>query len=311
MRTVYFDPSLLTSTFCPRAMFYRQVENTQTKFDSIAAIYGNAGHRFLRKLYEGEGFNPALAYASEYYQENTEGKILDAKEFRTCQHLQLVCLNYYQNHLSKYLHQMPIKIGEGDKKILGTELNFALPYKVTDDLQVILCGTIDKVVKKADRQLEIIDYKFTATWDSRMYLQKAAHIPQLRFYSMMLKKFLGLSYYPSSRLEGIFLSRLQKKDPKLEKICYVEQSDSSIYLEEDMKIFEEMLHRTMAKWIGYLDHQDVGNRQSWPMDWMQCSGYWGDCSYMDLCNADRDQGLYELLKTKFEEGPYEPLKFQN
>lgn len=291
-------------------MFYLQIEHLQSWSESISSIYGNAGHRFTRHLYELE-MKPqeAIAQAVDYYQEKTQGMVIPPKEFRTAEHLQLVCLNYVTNYFPKLFHTFPIKVEKDGKKIVGTELEFSIPYAVNDNYEIVLCGTLDKAYKGPDGRIVIRDYKFTSQWDSKAYLHKAAHMASLRFYSMMLKKFLDLPYYPPAELEGIFLSRLKKQNPKLEDVCRVEASERVEFYDDDMDIFKEHLDRTMARWVGHLDQGE--DKESWPMDWFQCSGKWGDCTYMDLCRVGKDEGLYAILKEGFVSDHYNPLKFQN
>ena len=131
---------------------------------------------------------------------------------------------------------------------------------------VILCGTIDKVFKDADGKLCICDYKFTTTWDTETYLEHARHLPALRFYSMMLRDFLELDYYPPVYLEGIFLKRLSKSKPDINKIAEFKVSSRYEFFEEEMTIFKNMLDETMKKWIGYLNQADYKDRSTWPLD---------------------------------------------
>jgi len=311
MKTIYFDNSLLTTTFCSRKMFYTQIAELQTWEDKISSIYGNAGHRFLRALYEMETPpNDCIGVASEYYLEKIEGLILPPREIRTLEHLQAVCLNYIQETFPKMFHTFPLKtVNTEGEPVVGTEVEFSLPYKVSGEYEIVLCGTIDKIYLDSEGKIRIRDYKFTSSWDKRGYLTKAAHLSSLRFYSMMLKDFLGLNYYPAAELEVIFLSRIKKSNPRLTDVSEVQISPLVEFYEDDMKIFRSQLETTMSRWTTSLSKGT--DKEHWPMDWFQCSGYWGDCPYGDLCKADRDPGLFEVLKEQYTNKGYKPLEFQN
>jgi hypothetical protein len=298
------DASSLKESSCSRRFYLNVIEGYRTRVNSNDIEFGSAVHEFI-KIMRTSGGNYALAIkaAQERYAVPMEFK--DRKQYMTPTYLTRVCMDFWQNWVEKDDFETIIKDGEP-----LVELKFSYPYYADDQVEVLLCGTIDDICKHKHGTYALRDYKTTSVYDKTGYLAGYALSPQLMFYKMIID-YYGRSY-PDSLfgelsqkniacfIDGIFLAGAAKP-------ADFARSEIFVFKPEQMTEFEKLVNTAVMKLVADVKANLLPTREG--MLNGACQTVYGKCKYFTACLQGDETGMQHMLNRHFIKAEYNPLKF--
>lgn len=314
--TIMLDPSAIKESACILRLYRMVVLGLTHGVNSSDIEFGSAFHsyrkRYVELQFEGNYTdNPDLlhflamkeAYA---YWNGTKMFVKKDKDYLNKTYLEQTCEGY-QSHYAKHGTEYEIATIAG-KPLL--ELRLSYPYYVAPegDIEVILCGTVDKVVRHRKFGFyAIADYKTTAVWNKQKFFEGYRMSTQMVAYKYILKKMGEL--YPNSELskmtefnmpaviDGIFHGK--------SKPAEFEMSEPLWYSEDMMEEFEFGLQRI----VGRLVEAIRDNRKLFREGMLNagCEKIYGACNYFNACSAPNKEEEMLIINNKFVRRPYSPL----
>ncbi len=187
------------------------------------------------------------------------------------------------------------------------ELQFAYPYRVEDDIEVLIVGTMDEVCHHALSDTYVIkDYKTTSTWSRNEYLESYALSSQLMFYKFALESYGKL--FPDSIIgkvcerpvgcviDGIFLGASKPPAYERSRVFY--------YPPDQMEESQALLSETIDKLIDLVRNPKKARREG--MMNGCCEKVYGKCQYFGVCCETREDSREFRLNEDFIRVPYDP-----
>lgn len=304
--TIHIDASSLRLSSCILAFYRTVIEGYRSPINSADIEFGSSFHLF-RKTYEENGKEEltAIAAATKYLK-SIPKYYKPKKEFLDGVYLMDVCEQY--NRFYQFDTYQTVINPATNKPLV--EVQFAYPYLLADDLEVVLCGTIDRIVYNTVGDFyAIADYKTTSVWNKDDYLSSYVLSSQLMFYNYALRKYAKL--FPSSVIakvcakplgafiDGIFLG--SGKDPGFQR--------SEVFYFDDGKMadFEKGLGKAVARIVEVVRDRGVLYREG--MMNGSCEKVWGKCGFFGACSESRDDSRDMILKENFSRRVYNPLMF--
>jgi hypothetical protein len=267
-------------------------------------LYGSSVHKFAETYVQTRDMVQAMCAAHNTYRSKPaeEGK----KDWLTINHLTQTCakmrdwidqdnVEYYKNPVDG----VPL-----------CEVKFPIPYKVYPHCEIILCGTIDKIVKFKRGASAIGDYKTTSTYLVDNYFTQYRLDPQMMLYRYALEWYAKhtddniLATIGGNRLgafiDGIFLSKTKDTDIKRSAIMFY--SDSEM---EDFAVLLDEACDKIAKWCA------PGAREPRKQGMFNgaCTHLYGQCKFFGVCSAPDKIAEEAVIKNYFTSKPYDPLSF--
>lgn len=266
-----------------------------------AIEYGIAFHQFLADRFSGKEQSQAIFSAGNYLR--SIGFDFSEKEFRTPEHLIQACLDYEDEYRFD-----TFKIARNRKTNEAlVEQKFAIEleeFAQTLSFHVILIGTID-AIGFANNELVIMDHKTTSVWDKDTYLESYRASPQLKFYTLVLRKYaqkfpetFGEFTNIGSQINGIFLTKAGAK---------FKRSEIFNYSDEILNEFELMLKQTITELI--LLSIKTGIPAPYGMIRNLCNSAYGTCPFFSACTAPGETSMMDMLEAGFRSEVYDPRKF--
>lgn len=293
----YLRASSLKHSDCDLRFYLTAAKGYQTKGTNADIEFGSAFH-LCAKITEETGGNigKGVQAAVKYFRDTPMAK---TKKYLTTDYLGLVCTSWYND---MYLTDTMRTLKHGEVPI--TEVKFALPFLETDWCHIMLSGTIDSIC--VHRQSDLIcvrDYKTTAAWNIQEKLGEYELDGQMYFYTMVLRKFIEMSYETSvfhkykgkdigTFIDGIFLRAENKVEFK--------RSEVFIFKKERLEAFEVQVMSAaerLAKAIVF----DTAPRTG------ILNGTCRRCDYSDVCKAPDEIAAEYVLKNNFKIKEYNPL----
>jgi len=320
--TIWLDPSAIKESGCILRLYnmlvngYTQgVHANDLEFGSAFHAYRNA---YTNALHDSEA-NAIFTTNSElisfaqvkgvqaglHYWDNTKMYVKWNKKFLTREYLEMTCNKYEQHYRTNGDEYEVVSIGE--KPLV--ELRIPYPYYVTPegDIEFILCGTIDKLIKhKSLGYYAISDYKTTAMWKIDDYFNSYRLSCQMIAYKLMLRKYAEL--YPNSLVAEISKSNLgcvidgiftATAGPKFERSAPI------YYSEGQMREFEDGLKRIIDRLCQAIRDPSIVYREG--MLNGSCEKVYGPCQYFEACCANSDDEREVIMDNKFTKRQYNPL----
>ncbi len=304
---VHLDASALKLSGCRLAMYRTMVQGYRSAVNNSAIEFGTAFHLF-RKEYEENGgdYTSALSSAVKYFK-RVPMSIGKNKAWLDDKYLMTTCEEYlsaYPPGLDEY-HTLQAADG---KPIV--EVQFAYPYRKYDDLEILLCGTIDAIVYNPTAgYFAVKDYKTTSVWNRSEYLASYALSSQLMFYTYALNKYARL--FPASVIakacerpigafiDGVFLA--SGKSPVFER------SVPFFYSDAQMAEFEKGLEKIVGEIVQWVRNPSELYREG--MMNGSCEKVWGPCMYQKVCMENLEDMRQVMLDESFAKRVYNPLMF--
>jgi hypothetical protein len=300
------DASALKESGCVRRFYWSVVKGYRAPLQTNDVEFGSAFHEFVKVMRFNPGrYDLAVAAATKRYSVPMD--IKPEKSYMTVNYLLNVCLLWYENYDKQ---DSFVTVVEPVSKRPMVEAKFSVPYLITPELEVNLCGTIDDVCKHKHGTYALRDYKTTSVWKKEQYLSGYALSPQLMFYRMILKKYADL--YPDSIfaeinkvglccfIDGVFLAGA-KAPPTFAR------SEMFNFPAAQMEEFECLVSKKIDELVYYVLNNKVPQRTG--MLNGSCQTVYGDCKFFAPCRQIDDISTQHLLNRYFIQKPYNPLKF--
>jgi hypothetical protein len=280
-------------------------------------IFGSAVHKFIEHYHKlgPDRWAEALALAQNYFQQ--EPKIIrPRKDYLNDEFLTRACMSYLKA-LEKNIKLKELKLLYSPKdKTPLVEQKFALPLYDEDDIEILLCGTMDGIYQLG--QCAIIgDIKTTAASDIQGYLRGYELSTQFLTYLWALKYlrknnpdgFFGQKIFENIGccVIGVFLAGASK-DPE------VIRSDTFFFSSQIFTEFDSLLESFVTKIVGYFRSdmdKSIGRPPKEGLLNNSCQAAWGEgCPFFGACKAPGEEGFWGVLDAHYTKIEYNPLKFR-
>lgn len=298
------DASALKESSCARRFYWNVVSGYRTRLNSNDIEFGSAFHEFVKTMRENPGnYAMAIKAAQERYAVPMEFK--EKKQYMNATYLTRVCMDFWQNWVEQDMFETVVKDG---KPLV--ELKFSYPYYADDDVEVLLCGTIDDICKHRHGTYALRDYKTTSVYDKAAYLSAYMLSPQLMFYKMIVD-YYGRTYPESifgelsqkniaCMIDGIFLAGAAKPPA-------FERSEVFVFHRAQMEEFEQLVKQRVLALVAHVKANVLPMREG--MINGACQTVYGKCKYFNACIQNDDIARTHILNRHFIQQEYNPLKF--
>ena len=320
--TIWLDPSATKESGCILRLYNMLVGGYTQGIHANDLEFGSAFHAY-RNIYVNTLYDPAAketfkstselttiaqikgVAAGLHYWDNTKMYVKWNKKFLDRDYLETTC-NEYERHYRVNGDEYEIVSLNGKPLV---ELRIPYPYYVTPegDIEFILCGTIDKLIKhRSLGYYAISDYKTTAMWKIADYFESYKLSCQMIAYKLMLRKYAEL--YPDSLIaeisksnlgcviDGIFTSSSGAK---------FERSAPIYYSEGQMEEFEFGLKLLIHKLVDVIRYPKHLFREG--MLNGSCEKVYGPCQFAEACSASSESERQVIMDNKFTKRVYNPL----
>jgi hypothetical protein len=306
MKTIiHIDASSLKQSGCILHFYRTVIEGYRSPVNSASIEFGTAFHLYRSTYVETGDQLVAITAASNYFKKTpmiyhrknqylNGGYLID-----TCE--------AYEKAYAFDVYQ-PVKDPATGKPMV--EVKFAYPYANYEDIEVVICGTIDNIVHNTVGDFYVIkDYKTHSGWEINGYLDGYALSSQLMFYNHALKSYAR--HFPSSIIakicerplggiiDGIFLAA--------NKTAVFERS-TVFYFEDKMAQFEKGLAKAVASIVEAVRRPKESLYREGMMNG-SCEKVWGKCPFFSVCSESREENQQLMLEQNFVVRKYNPLMF--
>tara|TARA_Y100000034_G_scaffold136949_2_gene217513 strand:+ start:96 stop:1034 length:939 start_codon:yes stop_codon:yes gene_type:complete len=292
---VKIDASLIKESSCERRLWYMLCRGLRKRNSNHKMEYGTAVHKALESFYSDGEKEKAVNTAIDHYADI----LVPDKDFRDLAHLVNLLNQYFQQDTGLEVRKDPDPL---------LEMRFAYPYKQTEDLDILFCGTLDFVGTYFGRPV-IVDHKSTAAYSPAAYFASYKVSPQLMFYNLIWNK-LFPEEAVGCMINGLFLGRSNKN--KFERSEIYEFSRDR--LEKFKAYIDDMVNRLIVrlrtlksrdKWAEDLEAEEV-----FLSNFSCCETRFGLCAFAPLCTANSANDRESIVNMDYINKIYDPLQFQ-
>lgn len=304
--------ALTHSLGCPRAMYYELNGYTSLHGRQTPELtFGSAVHIFVEEFLNTKDSLRAIARAK---------KLLDDTELTYSsknQHLRAPKLMEACASVEEFLTDNanfdilgtvdPIS---GQEKVL-CELKLAEPIIQDDEDAIMLCGTIDLLVKyRNNGPFCIVDWKTTQSYDIDKYLSSYKLSTQMLMYRWFIRrlaqKFGSDSVY--AKMGNNICNRIFAVSTSVANMGVVTPSDLFTFNESIIDTFDRLLLGKAAVLWAAMKSGELPSPDGLATG--ACTGKFQPCLYTPLCGAPSDDVRDAILKQRFRVVPYDPLTFR-
>jgi hypothetical protein len=306
-KIILLDASALKVSSCDFRFARILLDGWRTPVNYNDVEFGSAFHACAKETTLTSSIDDGK-FAALHYFTKVKKVIKAKKEYLNAPFLEKVCEGWYRQMFVGDTWQ-PILNRKG-KPIV--EFRFHIPFYVSEHYEVLLVGTIDKIVRHQSAPLLAVgDYKTTSMWDIPEFFRAYELSCQLMFYSLALKKLIELAP-PDSQLasfrgkdtysfiDGIFLKGADKP---------VEFKRSEMFPMNDGVLlnFEVMLKQFVKNFVDRLEARH---------DMMQtgiingsCETKFGKCFLFNYCACNNSKMKEAIKEKEIIEKKYNPAEF--
>ena len=311
-KIILLNASALRISSCKRRLHYVVIDGYKKARNSISIEFGSAFHLIPKHVYQDNDYAKGLSAAQVYFKDSNyepDSKKKYLNDFM----LSKVGFDWYTSELHKNDSFEVLRDTDGKALV---EVQFAIPYYAGENVEVILCGTIDKIV--VHRQSKLIcegDFKTTTSWDENEYLRGWVLNTQRYFYNIALRKMIEQSS-PSSILHefkgkdvGSFIDGIFVKTSG-ETSC--KRSEVMVFNDRQRLDYEALL-TDLCRWFDGkydmpgLEHNSPPLREGLLNDSCSENKYGSKCDFFDVCACNDSVASEHVLRRNFVQKPYDPL----
>lgn len=299
------DASALKESACARRFYWNVVSGWRTAVNTNDIEFGSAVHEFIKVMRLNPGrYDMAIQAAQKRF--SVPMTVKDTKKYLTPTYLTTTCLNFWQDWIEKDQFET-CKAEDGTPLV---ELKFSYPYYADDQVEVLLCGTIDDICKHKHGTYALRDYKTTSVYRADDYLAGYNLSPQLLFYKMIVD-FYGRTYPDSlfgeyskrniaCMIDALFLKGASKP---------AEFKRSEVFVFEPTQVaeFERLVRQRIMNLVDYVKREVLPEREG--MVNGACQTVYGPCKYFGACIQRDAVGTELMLKRHYVQVEYNPLAF--
>lgn len=313
-RIILLNSSALKVSACKRRLHLVMLEGYRRKLNSLSIEFGSAFHLCPKITYQTgnvmDGSNAARKYLKDTpYEEDTKKKYLN--DFM----LGKVCFDWFNSELAPANDSFEVlRDAQGNALV---EVKFAIPFYAGQNVEVIMCGTIDKVV--VHRTSKLIcegDFKTTTSWDEVDYLRGWVLNTQRYFYNIALRKMIEESDSDSvlaafkskdvgSFIDAVFIKANGETNFK--------RSNVEVPTEKQRLEYELML-KQLCVWLD--KHHEYYTTPPLPLpegllnDACSENKYGSRCDFFNACACNDSTAMEHVLRRNFIQHEYNPLDRQ-
>lgn len=299
------DASALKESSCLRRFYWNCVSGYRSRLNTNDVEFGSAFHEFVKVMKENpDRYDMATKAAIDRYSVPMTMKA--QKAYMTNTYLTQVCMSFWQKWVEQDLFET-VK-DESGKPIV--EAKFSYPYYADNDVEVLLCGTIDDICKHRHGTYAIRDYKTTSSGKKDEYLAGYNLSPQLLFYRLVL------GYYARTYPDSLF-AKLAQQDVA----CFIDaiflqgaakpaefkRSEVFVFKKAQLDEFETLVQSRILDLVKWVKANVLPSREG--MLNGACQTVYGPCKYFAACIQSDDVGRQHVLNKYFIQQEYNPLKF--
>lgn len=323
--TISIDASAIKESSCGLRLFYNVVIGYKEKFPNNDIVWGKAFHTFREKFRVTRNCFAGMTLATKQFQ-TTPMHEKSNKQYLTTHFITDAAMQYeieYENDMLDTVYVSPdfmqLNYNGVDKvPLVEPVTRFSFPYIVEEDIDVLVCGTMDELAKQRGGNYLIVDCKTTGAWDIRSYFQGYHLDPQLLMYRFALKEYAKA--HPDSiwdqidktqvgcMIEGVFYKggtsggrpsiTFKRSDPFYFQQWQLDEFDSLL-----TKICRSLIE-DVRRWktTGKLPlRQGISNSS--------CTTKYGLCKYFGACVKVDAEARESELEYHFIKKQYNPLNF--
>lgn len=294
MKTYLIDASLLKESDCQLKTHLIHDRGLTNNHQTFKMQYGTAGHKCLAKYYAGEPEQECLKVALQHYlrycHEPPPG------DFRTIEHLAETLKTYFKVY-PRNGDALKVAYSPVDPSKPLVEIPFAWPYYKNNNVEVIICGTIDFIGTYCGEKI-FMDHKFTSMWrNPQNYFEGYELDTQMAFYIWALRKMGLVDFNMPCIINGIFIRGGTKNKPPGADFL---RSGFITYTDEQLVDF--------ANWLDLRVHRIIERYEYLP-NYNRCKTLYGHCEFFQLCRLKKEH-REDYIKGNFDVRTYNPLLFQ-
>jgi len=288
-----FDNSMI-STFlsCPRKYFYRHRLGLVRKDINVRQSYGlNFGAAIHQALETWELTSRDDDAALRAFREAFEG--LEEPEATSPKTGKPLKATYTMLYGSVLLDAYFDKYRKDERKVLEVEVPLA--EEVADGIYI--CGRIDKIMERSDRELVFADYKTTK------YVNKFIHVPNPQFqtYSWLVERLSNRR--PKGELDILGVSKSAPPDEMLTRVP-IEYTDWQMAEWQTSLIRHiEAIKRGVEAEAALAEDEQF---RAWPQAW-NCMNFNRECPYLALCSLASLAAHEPIMQSLYEVDFWDPF----
>lgn len=303
------DASALKQSGCSLQLHNILVGGYRSRLNSNDIEFGTAFHHY-RKCVE-EHPDPASDIArfsavkeALVHYSTAEMYVKHNKKFLDATYLKNTCLGYDEHYTLNGEEYEPVRDANGKPLV---ECRVAYPYYSDADVEILLCGTIDGVLKHKHAGFYAIkDYKTTSVWDVEKYFDGYRLSAQLMFYKLLLTLYARL--YPTH-----IISQAAKGGAFIDGI-FLASGKAAKYQRSEVFFWSEAQLAEFQAGVDYTIHEKIlpyvkGTRKLWREGILTggCEKVYGACSFARVCGAQDEESGKMILREEFIQRPYSPM----
>lgn len=307
MMTILLDPSASKSAVCARKLYNTVVHGWRERGTNNDLIFGTGFHHWRAALSRGESAKEAQLKALAVF--DSPGLVWkEKKEWLNKEYLRATIAHDFASLQERPL-EPAIKFADGS---LAIEHAWSIPFYRTASVEVILCGTIDRLIELPSGIICIADYKTTASWGSHSYyLNGYRNSSQLMFYAWALKRLVKdipeATKYKNLNVERI-AARIDAVFVGKDKTPSFESSDVMVLDEGRFMDFELSLRKQVKELAEYVE---AGYAPRTGFYNGACDhGFPDKCPFYYACGASDPSIERQVLERTFVQREHNPLAYQ-
>lgn len=300
---IQIDSTLLRQSSCNFRLYLMIVAQKQAPMLYNDIEYGTAFHKFVATFTQTEGDLAVATREARDYFDSRKMSIRYKKQHLNTTHLLRTCFDYQEFAEKNSDFQV---LRDADNKAL-VEVKFSIPFLSSEGIDILLCGTIDKIGKFKNGCYAIGDYKTTSTWDKDIFLSDFILSSQLYIYVYAFKRMCSMANNSAIQalstqnvgcfVEGVFLSPNESTEfkrspiffPKTEQLQEFEQS----LLDISYRIIEMVKQKQVPPPNGILNGSCTSGKYR--------------CNYFNVCASPDKVSQGHILRNQFVDKPWSPL----
>jgi hypothetical protein len=315
MKTIVkIDSTGIRQSACLKRFQYVILDGYREPLNSVQIVFGQALHLFKETLDKTGDQHKSIFEAQDFFK-RTKYYIPKGKEWMNVAYLTNSCLSWL-DHDKKNPPNHKLLSFHG---IAQAERKFAIPLIDEDDLAILLCGTIDRIIQFHSQAYAVMDWKTSGSWDKPKFFLEYKLSPQMLTYCYALQwhakqvlkdeagNIIDNPYapmiQPGAMIGGIFLAK--DKDPEFVN------SDVFFY---PPAMFDEYLYK-LHELVKVIAEIVRGQRKTYRDGLFNgvCKTPYGEhgmCPFFGVCSMPDEISRQAMLDQYFIKRPYDPLNLK-
>ena len=298
------DASLASRAQCKRRVYYLGVMGYRAPILPVDIVYGNAFHKFIEHMLKTQG-NFAVAIKSAREAFDVPMTVPKKKQWMNENHLMSTCIDYWNQYAKRDEFEV---LHWNDKPMV--EVKFVFPYYSDDEVDILLCGTLDRIGKFRSGCYANPDFKVSGTYDPKAYFEAYRLSPQFCCYRLAIKayaqKFPGSIWEVLDRNElASFIDLININSSKETEFL---RSPMMFFRDREMSHFLATLEAFVKDFVPFIKTGVVPHKEG--IFNGACQERYFPCPFFNACACPDDISEAHVLKNNFIIKQYNPMEFR-